>query len=258
MKAILAAVLIVFATSASATRYGDTDIDYNYNWNYPQASASGGNGGSATVDNDVRNTNFNTNRSASNSDATGVGVGISGAQATGGQSAADASVGDVTVGGANVHSSNRNTVQGGRNYQTQSQTQRQSNSNGATGSGNSTSVVVEGDTYKAPKKPDVPAYAPNVITSPATAPCYVTAGASGGLAGTFAIGGSWYKKDHGCALGEVARRASTMGNDAIANEALELMFATVKREAGLAKEKEEAIADVTYVHPSEDVFWFNK
>ncbi len=107
------------------------------------------------------------------------------------------------------------------------------------GTGNKTKVTVEGDSYQAPKKPDIPAYAPDAIASPATAPCYKTWAGSGGGLGLFSVGASGYVKDHGCAFGEVARRAQAQGNTAVAEEALQHMMRIVKEEAGVAVEPTE-------------------
>ena len=104
----------------------------------------------------------------------------------------------------------------------------------AVGSGNAT--VIEGDTYEAPKKPDLPAYAPDAIAAPATAPCIKTWAASGGGLGLFSLGGAGYVKDHVCSMGEVARRAAAQGNAEVADEALGLMLQLAKEEAGLTSE----------------------
>lgn len=149
--------------------------------------------------------------------------------------------------GAAAVSSNRNTNRQGQNQgQLQGQGQGQFQGNVGLGSGNSTGVNVGGDTFNTEYKEvkqDVPAYAPNAIAAPATAPCYATWAASGGGMGVISLGGSGYVKDHGCALGEVARVAAATGNKAIADEAVILMFALVKEEAGLNKKTATATED---------------
>ena len=119
-------------------------------------------------------------------------------------------------------------------YQKQHQGQFQGQSTSVVGAGNTTDVIVEGDSWEKPDKPDVAAYAPDAIASPATAPCYVCGSASGGAAGVFSIGGSICVKDHSCAFGEVARRANSIGDHETAKEALKLMMSIAKADATVA------------------------
>ncbi len=133
--------------------------------------------------------------------------------------------------------------------QGQNQFQGQDQANIGLGSGNSTDISYEGDTvtYEAPKKPDIPAYAPDAVAAPATAPCYKTWAASGGGLGLVSLGGSGYVKDHGCAFGEVARRAHAQGNTAVAEEALMHMMRIVKEEAGVTDTKPATTVKATPV-----------
>lgn len=178
-----------------------------------------------------------------------------------------ASAGANASAGASAYSSNSNRNSNSNrssnmnlNSNGQGQEQGQVQGNVGLGSGNSTSVEYQGDTYEAVKQ-DIPAYAPDAIAAPATAPCYATWAASGGGLGLVSLGGSGYVKDHGCALGEVARIAASTGNQAIADEATALMFRLVKEEAGLVEEATSpklttASSPVTGGY-SEDPFWFN-
>ena len=108
----------------------------------------------------------------------------------------------------------------------------------------SNSIKIEGDrvSYQAPKKPDVMAYAPDVNPPAPTAPCLVPWGVSGGSgAALLSIGASGAAKDHGCAFGEVARRAHAQGRQDIADQALELMFQIVKDEAGVQDDDDQQV-----------------
>lgn len=133
---------------------------------------------------------------------------------------------------SNANSNRQHQGQGQGQGQEQGQGQGQMQGNVGLGSGNSTSTEVSYNEVKQQKQ-DIPAYAPDAIASPATAPCIATWAVSGGALGLVSAGGAGYVKDHGCALGEVARRATAMGDTETAQQALSLMFAQVKADAGI-------------------------
>lgn len=216
----------------------------------PLANATGRGGDVQFGDKTTVSPSFRVSPSA-DADATGVGIGI-GRGGDGGNSKARASVRGVKAYGGNANQSQfqgqtlRNQTRIGVGVDTTDFNSVYSDGGNAKVRNNTTdNVTIQGDTvqYEAPKKPDVMAYAPDVNPSPATAPCLVPWGVSGGSgAALISLGASGATKDHGCAFGEVARRAKDIGNQQVAEEALAHMLAIVKTEAGITDTGTDGVA----------------